>query len=331
MFHSAALKLTLWYLAIIMSLSIGCSIALYNMSSRELSRSIDNQTTFFDSYLGPADLDRYNQLRTAQADQERSHIRRNLLLFNVFVLMVGGVMSYALARRTLRPIEDSLETQIRFTGDASHELRTPLAAMQAEIEVALRGKDLSQTQALKLLRSNLEEVGKLQALSDGLLKLASGDNSISKERVATGDIVSGAIERHAKTADAKKIVVKKNIKNININGDKQSLVDLLSILLDNAIKYSPTGSQIRIAAAKKDSRVLITVADQGQGIAAEELPHIFERFYRADTSRSKLQADGYGLGLAIAKKIADLHNAFIEVKSTPNKGSIFTINLPAAT
>src|SRR3990167_1265542 len=182
MFRSAALKLTLWYLAIIMSLSIGCSIALYNISSHELSRSIDNQTTFFDSYLGPDDLGRYNQLRTAQADQERAHIRRNLLFFNIFVMAVGGVMSYALARRTLRPIEESLEAQARFTGDASHELRTPLAAMQAEIEVALRGKNLDQAQAVKLLRSNLEEVGKLQALSDGLLKLAAGDNSISKEK-----------------------------------------------------------------------------------------------------------------------------------------------------
>jgi signal transduction histidine kinase len=331
LFHSAALKLTGWYLTIIMLLSIGTSLALYHVSSNDLGNNARRQVGFFNNYLAPSDFDNFNQLRQNQLNQDREHLKNNLWLFNFGVLLIGGGVSYALARRTLRPIEESLESQKRFAGDASHELRTPLTAMQTEIEVALRNSGLTKIEAVALLQSNLEEVAKLKALSEGLLQLSSTDGIEDLDQaVSLKDVAAQAIERIDKVATAKKIKVSSSVKEIAVRCNHQHLVDLLAILLDNAVKYSPRGSEIKITSSASDKTATISVIDQGQGIAQADLPNIFQRFYRADNSRSKNKANGYGLGLAIAKKITDLHGGSIEVKSASGSGSSFSVRLPKA-
>lgn len=329
MFHSAAAKLTSGYLAIIMALSIGCSVALYHVSSNELAQSAQRPVDLYNVVFGPSNSTDINNLRLRQLEKDRNSLKVNLLLFNIAVLAIGGGVSYILARRTLAPIEEALEMQKRFTGDASHELRTPLTAMRAEIEVALRSPELTKNEALKILKSNLEEVSKLKSLSEGLLTLATtGGNDNAKEKVPVRQLVETAINQVRKPAAAKKIKLSSRVNDVQIVGNPQQLTNLVAILLDNAIKYSPPSSEVSIEAKSKDNRAQISVTDHGQGIAAADLPHIFDRFYRADTSRSKKNVQGYGLGLAIAKKITDLHHASIEVKSSPAKGSTFTLNLP---
>ena len=331
MFHSAALKLTVWYLAIIMVLSIGFSVALYNLSSGDLRRNIERQLGVFYRVLPPDDFDSFASLRHRQLNQDLSHLKGNLFSFNFVVLAIGGAASYFLARRTLRPIEESLDAQKRFTGDASHELRTPLAAMRSEIEVALRNPKLTKTRAVELLKSNLEEVEKLRRLSDGLLRLASEDAKLPEfAGVSIAEVVREAVERHEYALKAKKLKLLSEGGDVVAKGDRQSLAELVSIVVDNAIKYSRTGEKVLITTGQKHKYAFIAVSDHGQGIAAVDLPHIFERFYRTDSSRSRNSSEGYGLGLAIAKKITELHNGYIEVKSAPKKGSTFTIYLPLA-
>jgi two-component system sensor histidine kinase CiaH len=331
MFHSAALKLTVWYLAIIMALSIGFSSAIYHTSYDELQRDAHRQATFFQNQLTPYDFRDFSNSRKGQLAEERNRLISHLLSFNILVLVVGGAISYALARKTLEPIEDALESQKRFTADASHELRTPLTAIQTENEVALRNPALSKKEAVELLHSNLEEVGKLRALSDGLLRLAAGRQKLQLDRaVPIVSVVNEAISRHEKAAAAKKIAVVTDLKNATAKGDKQSLIDLVAILLDNAIKYSHEGQEVTLSSGKKDKMTFVKIGDSGAGIKQSDLPHIFDRFYRADSSRSKEAANGYGLGLAIAKQIADLHHGYIEVQSALGKGSTFTILIPSA-
>ena len=118
------------------------------------------------------------------------------------------------------------------------------------------------------------------------------------------------------------------LKNYRIYGNKQSLIELLTILLDNAIKYSNKNRLVILKSKKLDHRILITVSDQGIGIDRENLPHIFDRFYRADKSRSKEKITGYGLGLSIAKRIIDIHNGIIRAESKLGKGSEFTVEIP---
>lgn len=331
MFKSAALRLTIGYLAIIMALSIGCSLALYRVSSNELAQSAQRPVDLYNVVFGPNNANEINNLRLVQLGNDRDRLKINLLLFNISVLVIGGGVSYFLARRTLKPIEEAMETQKRFTGDASHELRTPLTVMQTEIEVALRSPDLSKKEVVNLLKSNLEEVGRLKLLSEGLLTLATTDTSVTvQEEVAVSLLVDGAMAQVAKSATVRKIKLIKKIRDTELVGNPQQLTNLIAILLDNAIKYSSPGSEVVADAKHRNKQALISVIDRGSGIEPADLPHIFERFYRADNSRSKNKTDGYGLGLAIAKKIADLHHGSIEVKSSPSKGSTFTIWLPLA-
>lgn len=331
MFHSAAIRLTAWYLAIIMAISIIFSLSLYHVSSDELSRNVNRQIGYFNNFLGPDDTLNYENLRNRQLNEDLRHLKTNLVIFNILVLASGGAASYWLARRTLEPIEEALENQTRFASDASHELRTPLTAIQAENEVALRSKNLTKTQATALLKSNLEEVAKLKALAEGLLRLANGNGSITNARpVAASQVTAEAIQRHSKAAQDKKIKITDKTTTIQISGDKDSLIDLISIFLDNAIKYGNPGSKIELSSRRKNKYVLLKIADTGSGIKQADLSHIFERFYRADSSRSRQNSGGYGLGLAIAKKITEAHNGYIEVSSTVGKGTIFSVYLPAA-
>jgi signal transduction histidine kinase len=205
MFHSAALKLTGWYLAIIMTLSIVCSLALYNVSSTDLENNIRRRLPVsVNELLTPGDVRSLANLRDRQLDTDLSHLKDNLISFNILVLLLGGGASYLLARRTLEPIEQSLEAQKRFTSDASHELRTPLTAMQAEIEVAMRDPNLTKAQAKELLQSNLEEVEKLRSLSDGLLNLAQHQKPVQISAVKLKPAVEEALKRVEKSATTQK-------------------------------------------------------------------------------------------------------------------------------
>lgn len=314
-----------------MSLSIGCSIALYHVSSNELVRSARRSIGVTRGVLGTADLQNYNAQRLRQLEEDKSHLKINLTIFNFIVLGIGGGISYALARRTMEPIEEALEAQRRFSADASHELRTPLTAMRSEIEVGLRNKNLSKSEAVELLKSNLEEVDKLKSLSEGLLSLAHDDKrpkQTSKAKLKTA--LDEALKPISKLASAKKIKIDNQAKNLSLKIDHDKLKELLIILLDNAIKYSPSGSQITVTSKPVGKMGQVSIADQGLGIKASELPRIFERFYRSDSSRTKDQAGGYGLGLAIAKKNIENYGGVIQVKSTLAKGSTFSISLPRA-
>ena len=331
MFHSAAVRLTLWYLAIIMAVSIMFSGLLYRVSANDLERNVNRQIGYFNNFLGPGDFDNYSTLRRHQLNQDTDHLKANLIIFNLLVLVGGGAASYWLARRTLEPIEAALESQTRFAADASHELRTPLAAIQTENEVALRNPNLNKSQAVSLLRSNLEEIAKLKALSEGLLRLASGGGKIeAPETLHMSEIVSEAVERLSKTAELNRITIVAKVGDYHVKGDRASLIELFAIFIDNAIKYSPAGSKVSISGSKALRDVRIQIRDRGKGIAADDLPMIFERFYQSDASRSKHAGTGYGLGLAIAKKIADAHGGHIEVNSTAGKGSAFIVHLPSA-
>lgn len=331
MFQSAALKLTAWYLAIIMVISLIFSFSLYHVSGDELGRNVNRQIGYFNNFLGPDESQNYGLLRQRQLNEDLRRLKSNLVFFNLVVLIAGGAASYWLARRTLDPIEEALEAQTRFASDASHELRTPLTAIQTENEVALRNKALTKSQAINLLRSNLEEVAKLGGLSESLLRLANGNGSvIDPQPVALKEVAAQAIERYQKAAEAKQVVLINKLPALQASGDRDSLTELLSIFIDNAIKYSHKGGAVHLTGAHHGKQLSVSVSDGGQGIKQTDLPRIFERFYQADASRHKSQAGGYGLGLAIAKKIVEAHHGHIEVTSTVGKGTIFRVFLPAA-
>ena len=330
MIRSAVLKLTFAYLVIIMALSIAFSVTLYRISDSELNHGLRQPGT---PVFRETSLYNFDTFRETRLSESRENLKANLVLLNLITLGAGFAASYLLARKTLEPIERAMKSQMQFTADASHELRTPLTAMQTEIEVALRDKNLSTDEAKELLASNLEEVGKLRQLSDDLLQLAHQNGE--KLTNAMGNVrlsVASAVEYVAKPAAAKHIQLQIDglDKDMLFKGDEASLSKLVAILLDNAIKYSPEKTTVTIKAKQDGSSILLRVTDQGVGIDKVDLPHIFDRFYRADISRTKIDAGGYGLGLSIAQKLAHLHDGSLEVEKTSKKGTTFLLKLHKA-
>lgn len=327
--QSRTARLAASYLAIIMLMSVGFSVIFYNTSSHELQRKLPPPTIFYRATDN--DQQGYERYVDNRISEARQHLLLNLALVNLLTLAGGSMLSYMLARRTLEPIEQAMEAQARFASDASHELRTPLAAIQTENEVALRKDSLTLERARDLLSSNVEEVKKLRELAEGLLRLAREDrHELTIEPVALADVATEAMNRVIKSAQAKNITITDKVDPVKALGDLPSLTQILSVLLDNAIKYSAEGQNVIITGKAKGKQAVLSVTDHGQGIAHSDLPHIFDRFYRADSSRSSQNQSGYGLGLSIAYKIIQQHGGTITVTSAPGKGSIFTIKLPLA-
>jgi signal transduction histidine kinase len=330
MIHSAAFKLTIWYLALIMLLSISFSTILFRISSNELTLSARKQDSLFSQLQRNGFID-FQDTRVQQIAEGRERLRNNLIIFNLATLILGGLASYLLARRTLLPIEEAMEAQARFTSDASHELRTPLAVMETELEVALRDGNLSKDDMRLTLESNLEEVVKLKLLSQQLLQLANQDSeAIALERINLNEIVIEASERMTPMANKKSITIVNALPRqaLLVKGDTTSLTEVCTILLDNALKYSEPKSTVTATVRTVDGWATLSVKDEGHGIRASDLPHVFDRFYRSDSSRSKKKVEGYGLGLSIASQLIKSHKGTITASSEIGKGSIFTIKLP---
>jgi signal transduction histidine kinase len=301
------------------------SFWVYDQARQELRFGLNRQDLLTAAYsLPPDDFQDYVQDRL---DDSRNRLIARLVGFNAVLLVVGAAGSYWLARRTMQPIEESVESQHRFTADASHELRTPLAAMKAEIEVGLRDKKMTKDEAIELLQSNLEEVDRLGGLAEGLLTLTQTDNIVTPVPVSLEEVAAKVTKRLRPLAEANKITIMKNLAPVIVQSDEPALDKIIGILLDNAIKYSPENTKIIVSTYQKDNHVYVKVRDHGIGIKASELPHIFDRFYRADTSRTKQKAAGHGLGLSIAQKLAENINGKLTVVSTPGKGSTFTLRL----
>lgn len=324
------LRLSASYLAIIMIMSISFSFVFYNTSSDQLGRQLPPDK--FISARPGIHIGEFRDFFQDRIDQGRRELMIRLIWLNVLTLAGASMVSYFLARKTLEPIEAAMEAQSRFAADASHELRTPLATMQAENEVALRSSKLTLPRAKELLRSNLEETVRLRSLSDSLLKLAREDHAtLPLKKVSLSDCARDAINHVMKQAQAKNIRIDDQIAGTYVQSDPASLSQVLSILLDNAIKYSSNDTVVRIHAKISRNIVRISVSDEGQGIADADMPYIFERFYRADASRTKQHVEGHGLGLSLATKLVEQLQGELSVESTEGEGSTFTVALPANT
>ncbi|SRR6266511_1071650 len=327
MMRSVAIRLTLIYLGIIMALSVGFSVVIYHISSDELRRG-SRPTPGIINFIDDPSRASFELARQTQLDEGRQALQRNLIMLNLATLALGAIVSYGLARRSLQPIEEAFEAQGRFTADASHELRTPLTAMQTSIEVGLRNPKLTLKDSKELLQSMLDEVKKLSSLSNGLLKLTRSQQDMPAKPVPFAEVTAEAVAQLELTAKHKDITIRNKVSDTVVTGDLISIKEAIVILLDNAIKYSPEHTTIMLNSRQQGKSGYLSVADQGRGIKASDMAHIFERFYRADSSRSRYQVEGYGLGLSIAQKIAAAHDGSLEAKSEAGEGSMFTLRIP---
>jgi len=323
MFKSARIQLTLWYLLIITVIVAIFSSAIYSFLSLEIERFEHSQR--LQLYRGlPVPVPVFDpQL----LEETRRRVQLRIVLVDLGVIALSGGLAGFLAGRTLAPIKVMLDEQNRFISDASHELRTPLTALKSSLEVYLRDKKPTLASARELISGSLSDVNRMQYLSDSLLKLIQYQKPKGQPLSVfpLPEIIAASVRKVQPQADSRTIAIRTDAPDIKLRGDKYSLEELLIILLDNAVKYSPPDSTVTLLSKKIDGHVEIKVSDSGIGINPKDLPHIFDRFYRADSARTQSGSGGYGLGLSIAKKIVDQHHGTIAVKSKPRSGTTFTV------
>ena len=317
-------RLALSYLAVIMTLSLVFSVIIYAVTSTQLNRELPPD----DHIKQSADIEDQFHHRLERRDNEtREMVVISLIALNGAMLVFGYWLSLVLARRTLAPIEQ----QAQFVSNASHELRTPLAALLLSNEIAMRKRVLTDEKARQVLSQNVEEIKKLTNLSNSLLDLAKSENALNDpELIDVSEIIKEVIRQYSRVAKAKQVKIFHNIPDgqkvtLQVNAVRQ----IVSILVDNAIKYAPQKvGEVKIWVGLNKNSVEFIVKDNGPGISSNDQKHIFERFYRADAARTRTDASGYGLGLAIAKTLADRCGYTIRIKSKPSAGAEFILAIP---
>ena len=320
-------RLALSYLAVIMTLSLAFSVIIYAITSAQLNRPLPPGEH---AQQPPEIIERQFSHRLEQRNSEtRGSVIISLVVLNGVMLLVGYWLSLLLARRTLKPIERAIKQQAQFVSDASHELRTPLAALLLVNEIALRKSTLTEKKARQVLGQNVAEIKKLTELSNSLLDLAKSEGVVTDpELVNPATLIEEMVTRFTPAAQAKR--VKLVYDNQSPTGDvplqANAVRQILAIFMDNAIKYAPPkNGEVALQARLKKNTLEFIVKDNGPGIAPGDQKHIFERFYRADAARTRTGVSGHGLGLAIAKSLADRCGYTIRIKSQPPNGAEFTL------
>jgi heavy metal sensor kinase len=230
----------------------------------------------------------------------------------------------------LSRLDQSFDSMRRFVADASHELRTPLSIIRGEADVSL-AQERSPAEYRESLAVILDESRRLSRLVDDLLNLARADAGRVKLKISEfyfNDLLSDCCRSVQSLAAARSITLECRAGgDLPFSGDEELLRRLVVNLLDNAIRYTPAGGKVCAAVESQENGVRLWISDTGIGIPPDAVPHVFERFFRADKARSRADG-GFGLGLSIVKWIAESHHGAVELESTPAAGSTFTVTLP---
>ena len=244
------------------------------------------------------------------------------------LLVAGG--GYVLVRQSTAPVERSMEQMRRFMADAAHELRTPVTLLRTRADVAL-GQERAAERDAETLRAVGREAERIGAIVGDLLTLAradAGERPAARETLYLDDQAADAVESIRALAQRAGVALEVGaFEEAPVTGDPVLVRRLLLILLENAVKFTPPGGHVRLDVAVRDGQRAVVISDTGPGIAPADLPHVFERFYRGESARQG--TEGAGLGLAIARWIADLHDARIDIQSSLGAGTRVAVSFPS--
>ncbi len=262
------------------------------------------------------------------------HYRRILAAFfaaGVGAVVLAGLGGYRLSRLSTEPVEASMERTRRLVADLAHELRTPLAVVRAQVDVALR-RPREPSEYAATLDHVGREAERLSRITDDLLLLAradAGQRPVARESLFLDDIVSDALAGARALAESRGVALDvSRYEATPVVGDAELLRQLTMVLLDNAIHFTPRGRRVVVGVNPEAEHAVLEVMDEGEGIPADALPHVFDPFFRAATGRQR--QGGAGLGLSIARWIATEHYGVLDVESEPGRGARATFRMPLA-
>jgi heavy metal sensor kinase len=233
----------------------------------------------------------------------------------------------AVLNATFARLEAAFAQQQQFTSDAAHELRTPVSVMLTQTQTALN-REREAADYKQTVEACQRAAQRMRRLIESLLALArldAGQEVLKRLRFDFSKTISECVELVNPLAGERGVKISVELEPLEITGDSERLAQVVTNLLTNAIQYNHDGGQVRVKLKSENGLAVLTVADTGAGISAEDVPRVFERFYRADKSRS---TGGNGLGLAISKAVVEAHGGTIEVSSAENFGTTFTVRLP---
>ncbi len=326
-YKTTKFKLTLLYFVIVFAIVAFFSIIIINIQFDQFNR-IEQARAHDIQRLGYLDSPETDPFLSV-IDNAKDSILARIFETDAVILLISALLSYYLAGKTLEPIEEAFEKQKQFIADASHELKTPLTAITTEAEVLLNTERTNE-QYKGFTKSVLEEAQRLTQLTIQLLQIAKTDNNKMKlmyEDVNLEDLIRTEGDKFTPIADTKTItlIYHKPVNPPIIFADKHRIIQLIDILLDNAIKYNIEGGQIDLSTKSTKNAIKLIITDTGIGIPKEQVDKIFDRFYRITNDRHNR---GFGLGLSIAKEIVNEHKAKIEVESVENKGTTIRVIFP---
>ena len=263
---------------------------------------------------------------------EKSTLSINKLIITVVISICLVILSsLLLSKVAIAPIKVAWQKQLEFTADASHELRTPLSTVQANLDVVLSNPKATVESQMEWLENIKTENKRMIALVANLLLLSRADANeiiINKDNLNLSDLVSELVSTYGLVAQQKQLIFSPNIQGeIYIQGDKDRIIQLLVILIDNAFSYTNKDGKVDIVLSRNDGYASIEVADTGIGMAPEEIMRVFDRFYRGKQARL-YNSDGSGLGLSIARLITQEHGGKITAESQIGRGSVFKVIIP---
>ena len=236
----------------------------------------------------------------------------------------------AVLNSTFARLETAFTQQQQFTADAAHELRTPVSVILTQTQTALT-RERTAAEYRETIEACQRASQRMRRLMESLLELArldAGQESLKRVRFDFSKMIAGAIESVRPLAEERGVKFLPELGSLEITGDSERLAQVIANLLANAIQYNPPGGEVRLKLESPPGLAVLTVADTGPGISNEDLPHVFERFYRGDKSRTASNGNA-GLGLAIAKAVVEAHGGTMEVASQTGTGTTFTVRLPA--
>lgn len=316
LFFRARLKLTAFYIILIAVIMAIFSLALYHSLLNNLNDGFSDQEN--------------GVIQNIAIDRTIDSLQNNIIIIDISVLLLAIILSFFLAGKTLIPIKKSLEAQQQFSANASHELRMPLTIMKTDTEVTLRDSQSTIKDFRLLAKSNLEEVERMSKMVEDLLILSRSENLAVNDfvKINLSNIIAEIIKKINPLTLAKNITVT-YLKNNDqyILGQPEAIKRMVFNILQNAVNYTSENGNIEVGLKNEDKFLELVIIDNGVGISENDLPHIFERFYKVDKARD-VETKGTGLGLSIVKEIISNHQGNIVVTSKIGQGTQVFIKLP---